>query len=82
MGSTQSELRLGALMDARELVHGKHEAKLSELDDKDASHDDNSSNSHNTDNSVHDSHNDNSVHTDNSVHQQIDTHVDVDAGLF
>ena len=40
MGNSQSELRLGTLMDARELVHGKHEAKLAELDGKDASHDD------------------------------------------
>ena len=40
MGSNPSELRLGVLMDARDHIHAKHEAKLAELDGKDASHDD------------------------------------------
>ena len=40
MSATQSELRLGTLMDERALVHGKHEQKLGELDGKNATHDD------------------------------------------
>jgi HK97 family phage major capsid protein len=43
MNTAQSEVRLKTLVDERELVHQKHEQKLSELasrDNKDATHDD------------------------------------------